>query len=313
MKNKLLSSVATMRTKINRWYGTAKMSLQGGFSTQDGISTYHTASAGNEHIKEALMGDVPFLAARYGLYELLGVARVRYGYTGNIMHRLCMNAGFFPRDESLIEKFAEVYSNASRAIDTFGAWNFRHGLWRYEESVFDDLCPHAYLTDIRAIKFLEHSSPWTASLEGKRVLVIHPFVDTIEKQYQKRGELFENQHMLPEFSSLITLRAVQSAAGSKAPFDTWFDALNHMKERMARMSFDVALIGAGAYGLPLAAYAKRQGKQAVHMGGITQMLFGIFGNRWKDRYGDLVNPNWTRPARHEVPPKAKEIEAGAYW
>jgi hypothetical protein len=36
------------------------------------------------------------------------------------------------------------------------------------------------------------------------------------------------------------------------------------------LEFDVALIGAGAYGLPLAACVKRLGKKAIHMGGVTK-------------------------------------------
>ena len=48
---------------------------------------------------------------------------------------------------------------------------------------------------------------------------------------------------------------------------------------MREIEFDVAIIGCGAYGLPLAVEAKRMGKQAIHMGGATQVLFGIKVNR----------------------------------
>ena len=44
-----------------------------------------------------------------------------------------------------------------------------------------------------------------------------------------------------------------------------------------KFDFDVALIGCGAYGFPLAAKLKTAGKQAIHLGGVLQALFGIKG------------------------------------
>jgi len=45
-----------------------------------------------------------------------------------------------------------------------------------------------------------------------------------------------------------------------------------MKNEISEIDFDVAIIGAGAYGLPLASYIKEMGRQAIHMGGSTQMV-----------------------------------------
>ena len=50
-------------------------------------------------------------------------------------------------------------------------------------------------------------------------------------------------------------------------YHSWFDALKAMEEQMSTMEFDVVLIGAGSYGLPLAATAKRMGKVTIHIGG----------------------------------------------
>lgn len=52
---------------------------------------------------------------------------------------------------------------------------------------------------------------------------------------------------------------------------------------MDAVDYDIVLLGCGAYGFPLAAYAKRRGKQAIHMGGSLQLLFGIKGKRWEDQ------------------------------
>lgn len=141
-------------------------------------------------------------------------------------------------------------------------------------------------------------------------MVIHPFAETIKSQYEKKEHLFDNKNVLPEFS-LKTIKAVQSIAGTKTEFVDWFEALESMKRQIAETDFDVAIIGCGAYGMPLAAYCKQLGKKAVHLGGATQLLFGIKGKRW-DNYS-LYNEYWVRPLESETPLNAKKIESGCYW
>ena len=156
--------------------------------------------------------------------------------------------------------------------------------------------------------------PWSSALEGKRVLVIHPFEETIRQQYEKRKELFKDPQVLPEFD-LITLKAVQSIGGKSDKFSSWFDALEWMYQQAMAIDFDIALIGCGAYGFPLAAKIKNAGKMAIHMGGVTQLLFGIKGGRWDARpgYVSLYNENWCRPSSAEKPKDASQVENACYW
>ena len=79
--------------------------------------------------------------------------------------------------------------------------------------------------------------------------------------------------------------------------------------------FDVALIGCGAYGLPLGAAIKQMGKPAVHLGGALQLLFGIRGRRWEamPQYLSLMNDAWVRPSSTETPPLAEMVDGGCYW
>lgn len=79
--------------------------------------------------------------------------------------------------------------------------------------------------------------------------------------------------MLPKFE-LKTIRAVQSIAGNRPPeHRNWYSALKFMEKQIDKAGeFDVAIIGCGAYGMPLGAYIKRLGKIAVHMGGYSSYL-----------------------------------------
>ncbi len=79
--------------------------------------------------------------------------------------------------------------------------------------------------------------------------------------------------------------------------------------------FDIAIIGCGSYGLPLAAKLKRHGKQAIHLGGATQVLFGIKGKRWAENpvFRKLFNDYWVYPSLDEIPITAKRIDNACYW
>lgn len=97
-------------------------------------------------------------------------------------------------------------------------------------------------------------------IKRKKILVVHPFAKTIQQQYeQRRTLLFKNPDILPEFQ-LETFQAVQSIGGQSS-FNTWFDALQYMKDEIDKRDYDIALIGCGAYGFPLAAHIKRSGKK----------------------------------------------------
>ena len=172
--------------------------------------------------------------------------------------------------------------------------------------------------------------PWTRYLKGKKVLVVHPFEETIKMQYMKRKLLFENDDILPSFE-LKTLKAVQTIAGNKSQFNNWFEALQYMEDKIIQIDFDVCIIGCGAYGLPLAAFVKRMGKQAIHLAGGTQLLFGILGNRWTKQYKmqkvwhyrpgidinldytSLFNKYWCYPLDCDTPKGATKVEDSCYW
>mgnify|MGYP006876767746 CR=1 FL=1 len=153
-------------------------------------------------------------------------------------------------------------------------------------------------------------------VKGKKVLVIHPFADTILKQYSLNKEhLFPDERVLPDFQ-LTVIKAVQSIGGKGAPgYTSWFEALEYMKRQIKERDFDIALLGCGAYGLPLASYVKQMGKQAIYIGGALQLMFGISGKRWenKEHVSRYVNQHWVHPSIEETPELYASVEAGCYW
>ena len=88
-----------------------------------------------------------------------------------------------------------------------------------------------------------------------------------------------------------------------------------MKKQKKESDFDIAIIGCGAYGFPLAAYIKSIGKQAIHLGGATQYLFGIKSNACEQQleFKNLMNEYWVRPSMTEKPKNYMNVESGRYW
>lgn len=234
-------------------------------------------------------------------------------WTRRAVIAICRNAGFFNPTEQSLTDFSKLMINDMKQVDILGSWP-------RNELLFSEL-KQAKRVKLKNLEPFWAKEPWTKHLKGKRVLIVHPFAKTIESQYAKREHLFANPDILPPFASLRIVKAVQSLGNNSNGFNTWLDALKYMEDEMDKADYDIAIIGCGAYGMPLAAHAKRTGHQAIHLGGPVQLLFGIKGNRWFDPsdtahykdYSPLANDYWVRPSNEERPTSASAVENACYW
>lgn len=274
----------------------------------------------HNRIADMIRSGKPFMVARFGNTELCVMASVLkrrlLGSSREVEEwfdkwfRRMDNAGFFPIRNELAENFTDLMLDCCKEVDIQAMFHCY-----MDDYMMTEYMPKAKVTYLNHIEPWRCKKPWTAALKGKKVLVIHPFDESIRNQYQKKELLFENPDMLPEFK-LITLKAVQTIAGEKDErFATWFEALEYMYEEAIKIDFDLAIIGCGAYGFPLAAKLKRAGKQVIHMGGATQILFGIKGRRWVDnpRAEVKFNDEWVYPLKSETPQNCNAVEEHCYW
>lgn len=230
-----------------------------------------------------------------------------WSYHPRTLYRI---AGVYPPKSAIFSRFCKTYQQALTSLDVLAVW-FNWG----EKTAYRRFAPNATLTALTALDPFYHEEPWSRRLAGKRVLVISPFVETIQRQFQRRANVWSAKpEVLPDFH-LVTLRSPLSAFLSPPAHSDWFVALDDMRDKMTSLQFDIAIVGAGAWSIPLSAYAKTLGRCAIHLGGGTQILFGIQGGRWEShpQISSFRNDAWVRPSANETPEAARLIEGGCYW
>lgn len=265
-----------------------------------------------QRIVQAISRGEGFLASRLGFTEALCLAAADDGSIepGEIRSRLWRYSGVFPDTADAFSRFQDSYCSAIGAVDLLGLIAAIGERDLYGKHARNPLrCPLSSLEPYFSPK------PWSRHLEGRRVLVVHPFVESIRTQYrERRSELFADPDILPEFD-LVTIRSPQTIAGNSDGYYSWSGALEVMQGRVSGEKFDVAIVGCGAYGLPLGAFIKGLGKPCIHLGGATQILFGISGARWQKQpaFRALMTPAWRPPLESERPPGFDNVEKGCYW
>ena len=266
-------------------------------------------------IKSELVSNKPTMIARFGSTEIKAILYPSFPFfirpfvKKRVFGNMYTLSGFFPSNEATIRKFSKLMIEDMKLLDVLGCW-------RIEERFLQKYFQSAKRIKLNTLEPYLQKDPWSEVLENKKVLVIHPFNTTIESQYtNNREQLFVDKRVLPQFKSLETIRAVQTIAGTDSTFSDWFEALDYMKAEMDTKDFDVVIIGCGAYGFPLAAHAKRRGKKAIHLGGPTQMLFGIKGKRWieNENFKAILNKHFVFPEDTDKIKNASKVEEGCYW
>jgi len=221
--------------------------------------------------------------------------------------QLYLLSGVYPIDRTIFKNFCTLYKNSVIPQCDF--------IFHWQNSIKEQFLLKKYGSTLSTTNgYLSHysSKSWIGALKNKRVLVISPFSRTIEFQQKKLEQIWQRVPELAVNFEVLTLSCPLYSHLVPPTSPDWFSALDLMTAKMASLDFDVLLVGAGAWGLPLAVAAKAQGKIGIHLGGSLQLLFGIKGGRW-DSYNDLYNDAWVYPSEEETPPGVQIIEGGCYW
>lgn len=237
-----------------------------------------------------------------------------------LAHKALRHGGIFPATPEFLRRFSGFFADAVARLDSIGviaeAWPEEDELLRtygfagtpiaYVDQEPDRSAPN------------DEAGCWLPLLSGRRVLLVCPFADLLrERATRETFEAVWRKTGKPWFEP-ANVEAVEFPYGyARSTQRRYGDALALLAEIRSRIEatrFDVALIAAGALGSPIAAWVKEQGKVAVSLGGHLQVLFGVLGERWRQRpewQRDYINEAWIdMPERYRPDPQETDEN---YW
>jgi hypothetical protein len=223
------------------------------------------------------------------------------------------NAGFYSQEHNyydVLEYWCKLYLEGLRQCDLL----FR--LETHTAASFDFLVKdfHENIHIWSAVRLHQ----WMPFLADKKILIISPFEDSINMQWKNRHNLFTTGKIpfeFPEFE-LSTINSHNTIKGNEPfPCSNWRESFESMCSEIDEKDFDVAVLGCGSYGMPLANYIKQMGRGSLYVGAYVQIMFGIKGARWTKHTGisSYFSEFWKAPEEHEKPKTYKSVEGGCYW
>ena len=278
---------------------------------------------------------IPFAAGKLGTSELNALwfyvsyrqRTVKLQYPSIILTHMTVNAGLFPATDQALDAWADyMLKEVLPHITIVVEWTKTN----QERLILNMVAPYSIRIPLRSLEPYYEADPadrWTYNIsEFTKIAVISPFAQTISEQWKHQTKLWPNT---PVWSSNLTLVPIQCGyspslqsnptAPNAWPIEIqkagWEAAVHSMVGAAAASGSTLAIVGAGCLSLPIVAGLKAKGITAIHMGGATQILFGIKGRRWLSHeiISQLFNDAWVFPCADEVPDRAGRVEGSCYW
>ena len=172
-------------------------------SNEDGrtLTPRVSGQAASNVIREKLLAPVPCMIARFGNTELRTILRRWNRTQGSLVANACRYAlgrqGPFWWDEEIrqeVRTLSGFFPCTNEALDRFGDLFFRDvsgidvlAVWAAGEAALSGLFPEAQFIPLLDLEPFHQRDPWTVALAGRTVLVVHPFEESIHRQYEKIG------------------------------------------------------------------------------------------------------------------------------
>jgi hypothetical protein len=230
------------------------------------------------------------------------------------------NAGIKISNQYSCDKYSKMYFKAFKNCEIYTGWDKPGD--GFSGKVYTKT--HEYTEEIAKGKKIWgrcldvfnyiYSNTWTQGLKGKRILIVSAFCDTIEKQLDKP---VYPVNLFPD-CTFVFIKPPQTQGDN--PSQEWNLEIDefyyHLNKKVN--DYDIALVSAGGYGNLICNYIfEEHNKSAIYVGGVLQMYFGIYGQRWLIELPSIVkmymNEYWVRVSENERPMGYKQIEAGAYF
>ena len=280
-----------------------------------------------EYIQNKIQNKSPFIIPRIsGIENNVAVFVNEFDslkqYYLQILPIMKSNAGIKLSSLSSIQNYSKQYLEAFDHCDLFCGWELQGN---YIHHIADS---HQYMTKKYSSKKMIwaftldifhyiYSLPWTIALKGKRILIISSFIDSISENINNRTKIYDGIDLFPDCTFVFIKPPITFGNENSQEFDI---ELNIFYQRLdlVKNDYDVALLACGGYANLICNYIYKYHQQsAIYVGGVLQMYFGVFGNRWLIERKDVIqlyhNEYWIRPKESEKPKEWNKIENACYW
>jgi hypothetical protein len=243
-------------------------------------------------------------------------------YFNNVRPTMKSNAGIKLSNNESILKYSEMYLKAFENSELFFGWEIYGDVFKHISET------HGFIKQLNVNKKMGwafaldifhyiYNTPWTHALQGKRILIISAFEESIREKIAIREKIYDGVDLFPDCEFVFIKPPITQSDEPSREFDVelkcFTDRLDTIKD-----DYDVALVSCGGYGNLVCNHIfENHQKSAIYVGGVLQVYFGILGNRWLIERPDVVrlfmNEHWSRPKVSERPKGCEKIEKGCYW
>lgn len=285
-----------------------------------------TVEAGAKELRDKMEGALKrkegFLVGRFGTIEcnVLDWAynRPRVEVPEEIRSVLERNAGVFPSDSKSVKAWCKDIADAFSAADVLAVGWYAPtadkekqllGMWGWAGPTIAlrSLEPYYVASELR----------WTHLLSGRKVCAVTSFAETAAGQVLKG--VWDPPLWTQTIWSFVQTGYAPCLAMGRGGWPespaSWQEAVEWVCAEVLKTDAEIVVIGCGGLGMAIGARLKAAGKVCLVLGGATQVLFGIKGERWRQHtvIGKLWNSEWVWPSLEETPAGATEVEGACYW
>lgn len=281
-------------------------------------------------LEKALKKKEGLLIGRNGTIELevmlfkLYTASPTQDYPSFLKKQIELHAGVWPANMALLDKWVFSMLEAIRLSDVLVA-GWYDPLKEAEKKLLDQINTLSPRIPLRSLEpyYVEPNLRWTNLLKGQKVAIVSSFAQTAVQQIHQRSAIWPHQteSLLPESTEWIPIETgyapvlAQGSAEWPSTIQSWDVAVLDCMKRVLKSKARIAIIGCGGLGMLIGCELRKRGIIAIVLGGATQVLFGIKGNRWANHpvISSFWNEAWVYPSASETPNGAMQIEGGCYW
>jgi hypothetical protein len=288
----------------------------------------------NNQLKRAIQSKKGFAFGKIGFSEQFILGYLPFlESSSNILHTKAYETvlrfhcekqtGVFPTTPDFLAEFADFYTKTVRNLDVLGSF----GADQEKELIIKNklnvqLVPYKDMEPDRSVPE-QVENCYLPLFENKKILYISPFAELLKERsskeiYEKVWDKINKKWFYPKEVCAVEIPySYITECSTHKKYTTSLNLFKSICEEIDKQDYDVALIGAGALGIPLASYIKEQNKIGLSLGGHLQVMLGINGSRWRnDDYWkkNYINNAWIdMPSKYHPNQKNTLTDSGAYW